>query len=547
MVDAADRAERRFPASEVARVTGEIRRTLRSWHVGPGTVVVCGAARGADIIAAEEALDLGAQVTVCLALPVDEFEATSVALPGSDWADRFRTLLTSAVVKVLPPLDDGAGDGTVFERANQWMLTESTALAGGRPHAVIVWNGRGGDGRGGTADFVRRLGYTKPADSIVVIDPTPRRYQSRQHAEGPKKLLALDGGGIRGILSLEILAALEAGLRARHHQPRSFVLADYFDYIGGTSTGAVIAAGLATGMTVAALAEAYLKLGETSFTRRTLPLHSLYQDRPLAGHLQTVFGERTLGDADLASLLLMVMHNTVTDSAWPLSNCTQAKYNRADRYLLATSDRNLDLRLAQLLRASTAAPVYFRPQTIDVGDHPFVFQDGGITPFNNPALLMFIMATLPEYGLQWPVGEDNLLIVSVGTGAAPAAHDGLSSRKVGYLFNAKNLTSVFMNGASVGQDLLCRALGKCRYGEPIDREFGARINITGSTETNLFTYLRYNADLSDTALSERGIDSSRDRQRLRKLDAVKAIPQLRAIGRDIGAKIDIDKHFQGFL
>ena len=54
---------------------------------------------------------------------------------------------------------------------------------------------------------------------------------------GPRKLLALDGGGIRGTITLEILAELERSLEQRLGAGPGFVLADYFDYIAGTSTG----------------------------------------------------------------------------------------------------------------------------------------------------------------------------------------------------------------------------------------------------------------------------------------------------------------------
>ena len=67
---------------------------------------------------------------------------------------------------------------------------------------------------------------------------------------GPKKILALDGGGIRGILSVEILAKLESLLREKLGKDENFVLADYFDFIAGTSTGAIVAACLSWGMTV---------------------------------------------------------------------------------------------------------------------------------------------------------------------------------------------------------------------------------------------------------------------------------------------------------
>jgi hypothetical protein len=91
---------------------------------------------------------------------------------------------------------------------------------------------------------------------------------------------------------------------------------------------------------------------------------SLYRDGPLTEELTSFFGgERTLGDPELRTLLLAVLHNTVTDSVWPLNNFTGAKYNRADRYLKDPPDRNLDLSLTTVIRGSTAAPMYFAPST----------------------------------------------------------------------------------------------------------------------------------------------------------------------------------------
>jgi patatin-like phospholipase len=542
MVDTPDRSRPRFPQGEVPRVSAAIASALEGWEVGPGTTLVTGAARGADLIAAEQALERSAGVRVVLALPQEEFERRSVALPGTDWVERFRRVLNRAEVEVLDgPYDDGA-----FGRANARMIEVARGLDES-PHAVVVWNGEEGDGPGGTRDFVRRLGYAGPDEHVCVIDPTPRQYEARQQPGAPKKLLALDGGGIRGVLSLEILAALESRLRG--HYGRDMTLADYFDYIGGTSTGAIIAAGLAFGKSIAEIRQQYETLGTKIFHKRFFPLRarSFYRDRPLNDELVGFFGPgRTLGDPELKTLLLLVMHNSNTDSPWPLSNCTNAKYNRADRYLKSPPDRNLDLSLTTLLRGSTAAPVYFPPQEIQIGAQKFTFEDGGVTPFNNPAMLMFLMATLPEYGLGWPVGEDKLLIVSVGTGSSAAVHPNLLARNVNVLFEAKNLPSVFMNGASTGQDLMCRSIGRTRAGDPIDLEVGDRIGAPGAAGS-AFTYLRYNADLSAKALTKAGIADPAKQAELRKLDAVGSMPQLQDLGRGVGATIDLERHFDGFL
>jgi uncharacterized protein len=548
LIDAPGRTPPRFPPEEVPRVTAQVRQALEQWGVTADTTVITGGARGADLVVAEEALTRGARIVVCLALPQEEFEQRSVALPGSDWADRFRRLLNAAEVRHLTDQPGVTAGDDVFARTNRWMVEMATTLDP-NPHAVVVWDGKQGDGPGGTRDLVHRLGVDRPDPRICVIDPTPRAYEERQAIGRPKRLLSIDGGGLRGALSLEILAAIEAGLRDRRSQP-DLVLADYFDYVAGTSTGAIIAAALALGQPVDDIRRRYESLGHKVFAKRFLPmrLRSLYQDAPLRKELDDFFGpRRSLGDPELRTLLLVVMHNTVTDSPWPLSNCTLAKYNRADRNLISPPDRNLDIPLAPLVRASTAAPIYFEPQKLQVGRQEFLFQDGGVTPFNNPALLLFLMATLPEYGLRWPVGEDQLLLVSVGTGSAAAVHPRLRPGKATLAFNARNLPAVFMNGASVTQDLLCRSLGRCRAGRQIDREFGARLDATGVSGDNLFTYVRYDADLSDEALQNLGVTDPNQRQRVRKLDAVNEVPLLQQLGRHAATSVDLDRHFAGFL
>jgi patatin-like phospholipase/acyl hydrolase len=78
----------------------------------------------------------------------------------------------------------------------------------------------------------------------------------------------------------------------------------------------------------------------------------------------------------------------------------------------------------ELVRASTAAPTFFPPEVVVFGantarEYSFVFVDGGVTTYNNPAFLAFQMATARPYGMNWKTGTDKLLVVSVGTGAAP--------------------------------------------------------------------------------------------------------------------------------
>src|SRR3712207_6475869 len=169
MVDDPGRPRPRFPPDQVQRVTDEVRAALDRWEVGASTALVTGGARGADIIAAEEAGKRGASIRLVLALPPDAFEERSVALPGTNWAARFRALLDVSEVDVL----EGPAGEDVFARANARIVEVARAIDE-RPRAIIVWDGREGDGPGGTRDFVSRLGHTGPDERVRVIDPTRR-------------------------------------------------------------------------------------------------------------------------------------------------------------------------------------------------------------------------------------------------------------------------------------------------------------------------------------------------------------------------------------
>ena len=87
---------------------------------------------------------------------------------------------------------------------------------------------------------------------------------------GPKRILALDGGGLRGVLTLGMLREIETLLRARHGDDPDFRLCDYFDLIAGTSTGAIIAAALSLGMSVDEVHGHYMRLGQLVFKRSLL-------------------------------------------------------------------------------------------------------------------------------------------------------------------------------------------------------------------------------------------------------------------------------------
>lgn len=381
--------------------------------------------------------------------------------------------------------------------------------------------------------------------------PLAKRYENKQ---GPRKLLALDGGGIRGIVTLEVLIRIEDMLQKATGASK-FRLCDFFDYIGGTSTGAIIAAGLARGKSAKELLEFYKKTGPAMFDRAFIlsRLRNLYESKPLSEELKKVFGEKTdLSPESLECLLLIVTRNVNTDSPWPISSNPLAKYNERER-----NDCNLKILLWQLVRASTAAPIFFAPEVLswDPSDpkKTFVFEDGGVTPYNNPSFLLYRMATQSAYKLNWQQGEKNLLLISVGTGAAPSVDARVYSSGRDIVSNAASLPVALMYGAQVDQDINCRMIGRCEYGAVIDRELGDMIprddhgqKIPLSQDLGRsFLYARYNADISFTGLKAMGLDEI-DPSDVGKMDSIKHMDDLSEIGKKLAEEVKIE-HFGSFV
>ncbi len=311
---------------------------------------------------------------------------------------------------------------------------------------------------------------------------------------GPKRMLALDGGGIRGILSLQYLKRIEQLLRRRNGNDPEFRLCQYFDLIGGTSTGSIIATGLALGWSVEKLEGLYNDLGEKvfqkSFWRRGL-LQAKFPTKPLQEALKDHFGDRTLGSSDFQTGLMIMTKRLDTGSPWPLMNNPKGRYfDPKHRKRRATP--NKDFLIRELVRASAAAPSYFKPEQLTIaGKVSGAFVDGGVSPHNNPALQLFMMATVKGFGLRWATGADNLLLVSVGTGAQEI---GMSAEDVMSMTAGKvavqALTSL-MNDCDAMNQTLLQWLSRSPTAWTIDREIGnLQHEVLGGQE--FLTYLRYN-------------------------------------------------------
>jgi hypothetical protein len=249
---------------------------------------------------------------------------------------------------------------------------------------------------------------------------------------GPKRILALDGGGVKGVLTLGMLKALEDELRRRAGGAESFRLSDYYDLIGGTSTGAIISSGLALGLSVDELIALYMRLGPEVFGKNAgdgVFLQSKFESKKLRRALHSVLSTKTLGSEDLKTGLAIHAKRIDTGSAWVVTNHPLGVFY--DPSAESNIFPNKRYRLTDLVLASAAAPTFFDEIVIDIEfdekRRPIqkgYFVDGAVSANNNPSLQLLMLALEPSYKFGWKSGADNLMMTSCGTGSRRPTIDG---------------------------------------------------------------------------------------------------------------------------
>jgi patatin-like phospholipase/acyl hydrolase len=325
-----------------------------------------------------------------------------------------------------------------------------------------------------------------------------------------KRILALDGGGIRGALTLGFLQQIEDTLRKQHGDDPDFRLCDYFDLIGGTSTGSIIASCLAIGMKVEKIKDMYMDLGGKIFAKKYnwwnifqtgKWFKGSYDAVPLETELQSVFGQITLESDKIRTGLCIVAKRADTNSVWPLINHPKGKYFNSKHGM------NKDIMLWKAVRASAAAPTYFIPQLIDVGGgmKTAAFVDGGVSMANNPSLQLLMVATLKGFPFHWKMGADNILLVSVGTGMSKWEKIPTNVKKNNLLNWAKEIPDMLMQDASWHNQTILQWMSSCNTRWCIDGEIGDLSDDLVTADVcgkGLLTYQRYNLWIDGPTLKE---------------------------------------------
>jgi patatin-like phospholipase/acyl hydrolase len=254
-------------------------------------------------------------------------------------------------------------------------------------------------------------------EAITVDTETSSRFQ----------ILSLDGGGIKGLFSAAVLAAVEEDL--------NIDVTDHFDLIAGTSTGGLIAIGLGLGLRPREMVEFYLREGPTVFPKRVgwkSLQHWVYRkfsSAPLEMALKRCFKDKRFGDS--RKRLVIPSYNIGADDVYIFRTAHHERLRR-----------DYKVSAWKVAMATSAAPTFF-PSVRTVDNTRLV--DGGVWA-NNPAMVALVEA----FGVL-SIPLEQIAILSIGTS------DTVSQRKAsldngGILAWARGnaVVEVILRGQSLG-------------------------------------------------------------------------------------------------
>lgn len=245
-----------------------------------------------------------------------------------------------------------------------------------------------------------------------------------------KKILAIDGGGIKGVYAASLLSEIERFSGAN--------ICDYFDMLAGTSTGAIIAAALSIKIPAHNILELYLNKGEEIFPKEHWKLfRGKYRTQPLKNELEKIFDDKKMSDA--STRLLIPTYNLSTDAVqiFKTPHAMDLYYDK-------------DKKIYEVLLATTAAPAYFSPYKMSGG----VYMDGGVGA-NNPSLIALVEG-ITRCG--W--NKEDIMILNIGS--VTSGKNTTGKEKMG-LSNFLTIQQCFMNAENQYASNICNLIIGDRY------------------------------------------------------------------------------------
>ncbi len=265
---------------------------------------------------------------------------------------------------------------------------------------------------------------------------------------GPFHILALDGGGARGIYSAQVLSGLE--------QTLGTPVGKCFDLIAGASTGSIIAGAAAIGVPMTEIVQLFEKEAPRVFQKKwpgSVHVRSKYSRHRLEEVIRNCVSNLTLGEV---SNPLMIMASNIS---------TGEVHVFKSRYLKDLGEpyvRDGDVPLSDAILASCAAPTYFDPVTVGSS----LLADGGLWA-NNPSI-MALTEAVSKFGRSL----EDVHVFSIGTGHSSNLYS--QSRHWGLLtgWGREKLVSYFLDLQSQASTNMAKLLLADRYLR-LDPEIGA--------------------------------------------------------------------------
>ncbi|NEO99756.1 MAG: patatin [Symploca sp. SIO2E9] len=315
------------------------------------------------------------------------------------------------------------------------------------------------------------------------------------------KILSLDGGGIRGVLSTTILEDIEAILREQKGQE----LYQYFDLVAGTSTGSILAAGIGCQMQAKQLTDLYQKRGKDIFLesvrrqRQPRGVFSWLWQRLILSWLRRLKGSYALypheqGNQGLAKVLEQQL---IYDGKSPkISEITQPHllilaYDVLSRNTTWFTNNNPDqgrwyddIELWKICTASASAPTFFPPYELPYNSEqnlPHI--DGGVSA-NNPALTAIAHALWMNKGKADKLKLSDIAVLSIGTGKTTNPYTYQEIANWGLLGWIKNLTDIFMNPSAINSEDICTQLLESVGGVHLRLDFELNQQFEGERKPN---------------------------------------------------------------
>lgn len=242
------------------------------------------------------------------------------------------------------------------------------------------------------------------------------------------RILSLDGGGLKGLFTAKFLADIETDLDVQ--------IGDHFDLIAGTSTGAIIALGLAFRLPASDILKFYREKGPQIFDAPGYAItKAKYQAEPLRAALQEVLGDRTIGDA--RTRLVIPAFNIQRREV----KLFKTRHSR--RFL-----RDWKLKAVDVAMASAAAPTYL-PSFVN--DSHIEYVDGGIWA-NNPSLIALVEA-ITVLGID----RSKISLLSLGTTRETVRMDAVKTNG-GRLSWGPQVADIFIGASSSAAEAMSEHL-----------------------------------------------------------------------------------------